>query len=87
MNSIVFKNLRVYCPVLVKLGGELYKITCYIGARQAGILLTGKEAMQSMPKFMEHGGHIIKADQCGLTAGRLGEIADIENNRFCAQQF
>lgn len=86
MLGVVGEHLRIKRPVLVELRGELDEVTRGAGAGNARILHVREHAMQGVAELVEHGGHVIEAEQRGLALGRLGVVADIEHHRLGAGQ-
>ena len=86
VHGIVREYRRVERPMLVELRREFDEVACDVGARQSRVALIGKQPMQGVAEFMEHRRHVVERDERRLARRRLGEVGDIVDHRFGAQQ-
>ena len=68
-------------PVFHQLGGQLHKVAIDIGAGQAGVGASGKEAMQGMTELVQKRIDLIIRQQGGLVGRRTAEIHDNDDLR------
>ena len=84
--GIVAKNRRVERPVFVDLGGEFHVVAGHVGAREGGVPHVGQQAVECVPKLVEHGGHFVEGEQCGAAVGGFGHAHDVDDHRPQPQQ-
>ena len=72
--------------MLVELRGEFDPVARGVGARERRILPLREQAVQRMAEFVEHGRHVVEADQRGLAGRGLGEVRDVVDDRLGAEQ-
>ena len=68
-------------PMLVELRRQFDEIGGDVGAGDRRIGDGGQKAMQSVAEFVEQRARVVEAQQRRLAVGRLGEIADIDDER------
>ncbi len=81
VDGIFLEDLRYRQPVLVELRGKFHEIARDAGARHRGIGDVRQHAVQCVPELVEQRSCIIERQQCRLACSRLGEVADVVDDR------
>ena len=79
MACIVSKYRRMAGPVLVDLRRELHEITRRVGARERGVTLGGKQAVQGVDELVEQDDDIVPREERRLSIRWLLIVADVIN--------
>ena len=82
VTSILAKNLRFECPMLIDLRGKFYEVALNIAS--ALILNITEERMKSMTKFVEHCFSFVGSQQRWLSSRWFGKVTYYSNNRSYA---
>ena len=86
MLGIVLEDRRILRPVLIELRGELDEVARGRSSGEAGVLGVGEHAVQGVSELVEHGANVVGGEQRGLARRRLGEVADVDDDRLGAHQ-
>ena len=74
------KHFGFESPVLVDLRGELHEVTGHRRTAHRVVGALAQQAVQRVTKLMEHGLHVVEAQQRRLIGRRLVEIAHIDDD-------
>ena len=86
VNCVVFQDFRFQSKEFVDLRREFHKISRRIRSRNGNVLLISKKSVQSMSKFVEHGGNIVIRNQRRFSFRRFLIIENIHDHRFLTQK-
>ena len=78
---VFLQDLRHLQPVLVELRRQLDEIARHRGAGEQRIGDVRQQAVQRVAELVEQRAGVVERQQRRLARGRLGEIADVEDDR------
>ena len=76
MPGETLQHLRLFQPMLEKLGRQFDKIARHIGAGKAREAHLAEQAMQGMAHLMEQGHGIVEGQQAGIGFVEIGIVDD-----------
>ncbi len=81
MLGIAGEHFFLEGPVLVDLRRQLDEVAGHGGAADRTVVALGEQAMEGMAEFVEHGLHVVKAQQRGRVGRRFVEVAHVDDDR------
>ena len=82
----MIEDRGIHRPVLVELRGKLDEVARRRSPGEARIFRVGEHPVQCVAELVEHRDDVVEADERRLTGRRLRQVADVVDDRPCAEQ-